>query len=165
MRTPTIEQQTGWRRPHPQTLLQDMDTLLRVTHFEFDLDDPGFRFYCNQRGVLYLAGRENSECWQATRQAGRSGTIQGEIDKIFHLACARLTDAWDLYHQPAAAEIMKSWVPPGPHDPYAKPAPWQPSARLSDWTPPDVRDRIKAAEKTSETSKPGQIDLFADLAA
>lgn len=52
----SIEQQTGWRRPHPQMLLQNIDLLQKVTSFDYDLLDPDFVQYAHARGCMNGAG-------------------------------------------------------------------------------------------------------------
>ena len=52
----SIEQQTGWRRPHPQMILQDIDLLQKVTTFDYDLLDPDFVKYAHARGCMNGAG-------------------------------------------------------------------------------------------------------------
>ena len=52
----TITQQTGWKRPHPQMLLQDIDLLQKITSFDYDLLDPDFVEYAHARGCMNGAG-------------------------------------------------------------------------------------------------------------
>lgn len=52
----SIEQQTGWRRSHPQMLLQDIELLQKVTSFDYDLMDPDFVRYAHARGCMNGAG-------------------------------------------------------------------------------------------------------------
>ena len=51
-----IESQTGWQRPHPKTLLQDIELLLRVERFDYNLKDPEFVRYAHRRGCMNGAG-------------------------------------------------------------------------------------------------------------
>jgi hypothetical protein len=119
----SIAEQTGWGRPHPQTMLQgfpnSLELLLQVTETDFDLEDPGFRFYCQQRGIADLFS------WAARETAGDDTTDA----KIIRLAKGRLQDAWEMYCSPGAAEIMRKWVRPGVHDPYHGSPAWEPPIR------------------------------------
>jgi hypothetical protein len=112
-RAPTLAQQTGWQRPHPHMLCQGFDKALEitlaVTQFDFDLDCPAFRFYAEQRGVLWLAGNPGSDFWQACRDAGRTGRLPAEADSRLRVACGRLQDAAEIYR---TEQIMVPWVPP-----------------------------------------------------
>lgn len=47
--TPTIEQQTGWRRPHPATICPDSRMLLKVEEYSYDLEDEAFLAYFHDR--------------------------------------------------------------------------------------------------------------------
>jgi hypothetical protein len=52
----SIKEQTGWKRLHPKMLLQDVNLLLKVTSFDYDLTDPEFVEYAHQRGSMSGAG-------------------------------------------------------------------------------------------------------------
>ncbi|GHS85570.1 hypothetical protein AGMMS49957_01900 [Synergistales bacterium] len=52
----TIEQQTGWKRTYPKMLTQDIDLLLKVTEYDYDLSDHDFVFYAISRGYMNGAG-------------------------------------------------------------------------------------------------------------
>jgi hypothetical protein len=133
----SIHYQTGWRRPYPNMLLQDADTLLRVTEYDFDLSDPGFLFYCEQRGVLHCMGGPDSrrrEFIADTRlgftdlkadpilsfaqewppgSGQRHRYADAELETLWRIIRydrARLQDAWELYRQDT--EIMRLWVRP-----------------------------------------------------
>lgn len=121
---PTLAQQTGWQRPHPKALCQDIKILQKVTECDFDLSDPGFQRYATMRGVLYLAGVKGSPRWRFTDDfskgreefmrdayfnfaqeypAGSGVRHKYTPDEMeFHwktmiLARGRLQDAWELY--------------------------------------------------------------------
>lgn len=157
MSAPTITEQTGWRRPHPQTLLQGfpeaIDLLARITVYRYDLDDPDFLFYLERRGMFDLPGKAGSPYWHAMRAAGQGS---GELpDRHSHTvyAAGRLTDAWELFCRPEAIDIMRDRVRPGPHDPYAPSAPWQPPARSND-------SPHAAAPPEFQADARGQLSLF-----
>lgn len=53
----SIQDQTGWRRPHPEAVCQDHDVLLRITQYDYDLEAPGFHMYHRERrGLLRGTG-------------------------------------------------------------------------------------------------------------
>lgn len=54
--SPSIHEQTGWKRPGPHTLCQDFDLRIRIAETDFDLEDLDFQQYAKVRGILYLAG-------------------------------------------------------------------------------------------------------------
>lgn len=56
----TVEQQTGWKRPHPKMICQEKDILIGITEYNFDLSDDGFLRYATSRGVAYVAGEEGT---------------------------------------------------------------------------------------------------------
>lgn len=45
----TIEQQTGWKRPIPTMICQELDVLLSISEYSFDLNDPDFVSYFESR--------------------------------------------------------------------------------------------------------------------
>jgi hypothetical protein len=47
----TILSQTGWKRPYPQMICQDKDILMKITEYDFDLNDEAFREYLEKRGI------------------------------------------------------------------------------------------------------------------
>ncbi len=48
----SIEEQTGWKRSRPQTILQDIDLLLKVTEYDYDVTNRDFLEYAYHRGCL-----------------------------------------------------------------------------------------------------------------
>jgi hypothetical protein len=130
----SIAEQTGWNRPHPMTMLQGFDTalelLLRITEWDFDLSDPGFVFYCKQRGTLYLVGEPGTAWWQMVCDFSRKevGPGAGLDTKYLLIARGRLQDCWEMYLMPEAAQIMRlyCWLPDAP---YQRNPSWEPPAR------------------------------------
>jgi len=49
--TPTIEEQTGWIGLLPDDLCEDYRTLLRITEYDYDIDNAEFLHYCEERGI------------------------------------------------------------------------------------------------------------------
>lgn len=89
----TIFEQTGWRRPHPQTILQDTATLMRIYEFDYNLSDPGFvRYFESRTGVMI----SRMDCgWQRTRQL--LDAAAEEPDPVHQITRCRLQDCWELY--------------------------------------------------------------------
>ena len=51
----TIESQTGWNRPFPKVLLQDIELLEKVTDYSFDLNNPDFvKYFIARTGTNIL---------------------------------------------------------------------------------------------------------------
>ncbi|MDA3970263.1 MAG: hypothetical protein PF442_02825 [Desulfobulbaceae bacterium] len=46
----TIYEQTGWRGPLPVSICQDMDILLQINEYDYDLTNKDFEEYCHCRG-------------------------------------------------------------------------------------------------------------------
>jgi|GEM_PF-5364351 len=166
---------------------------MRMTEYDFNLADPGFLFYAEQRGVLHCMGAPDSrrrEFIGDTRlgfdnlkadpyfqfaqewppgSGQRHRYTDAELETLWRVIRydrGRLQDAWELYRQDT--ETMKQWVRPVQHRPADEPLP--------DRTPADVCERIEAVEQTAEPKRPplktkarkapdNQIDLFGDWAA
>jgi hypothetical protein len=121
---PSIAKQTGWKRPYPMMICQDIDVLQHVTKYDFDLSNADFRHYAKQRGVLYVAGVEGSPRWHFTgdfakgraefmsdvyfkfsqedplRPGVRHKYTAEEMEfhwKVMCIARGKLQDAWELY--------------------------------------------------------------------
>ena len=47
--TKTIEEQTGWKRPAPLAICQEVEILLKVYEYSFDIHDKKFLKYITQR--------------------------------------------------------------------------------------------------------------------
>lgn len=49
----TITEQTGWKRPMPMSICQDVDVLLRVTKYSFDIFNLEFvRYFTARTGIV-----------------------------------------------------------------------------------------------------------------
>lgn len=117
---PSVEQQTGWRRPHPKYLCQDFYLCLRIEQYDFDLSDEAFQRYAKRRGVLYKAGTgdrwritadhqatredfDRSDCrWMVSVATGKRTRLQtpAEMDEgwlIMRSMKGAFQDAWELY--------------------------------------------------------------------
>lgn len=47
----TVEGQTGWKRGHCKAICQDMNVLMNIKEYDYDLSNPIFIEYCRSRGV------------------------------------------------------------------------------------------------------------------
>lgn len=104
MPAPSIAQQTGWQRPHPQTMLQGFEgainLLERVVEWDFDLDDPGFQAYAKRRGLgdcLFPADGEDGRIARQYRSAEGIAADQVATPRYLRIKIGRLQDAWELY--------------------------------------------------------------------
>lgn len=49
----TLMEQTGWKRPMPQSICQDSEVLLRITEYSYDIQNQGFiRYLADRTGIL-----------------------------------------------------------------------------------------------------------------
>jgi hypothetical protein len=121
---PSIAQQTGWKRPYPKMICQDINVLQRVTEYDFDLNDATFARYAEQRCGRGVAGIEGSVEWRFTGDYSKgraefmnnfyfrftqpippgSGKRRKLTDeemesrwKWIGIARAKLQDAWEIY--------------------------------------------------------------------
>jgi hypothetical protein len=89
---PTIEQQTGWRRPYPNMICDDGDALARVTQFSFDLDDFEFVAYFIRRTGYNIL---EADCgWEECKRSIHDLTLDDTWRKIER---GKLQDCWELY--------------------------------------------------------------------
>lgn len=114
---PTVEHQTGYRRPHPKAICQDGDILRKVFLYDYDSSNKDFITYCATRGVLNALPPINSPYWERYTDWDWS-EADFLLDKslwrdlagnqhdsermrflfgITHRARGSLQDAWQLY--------------------------------------------------------------------
>ena len=110
----TIFEQTGFRRAHPEQLLQDTDFLMRVNEFDYSLEDRDFRQYLSDRGVVTYENFDSDDLSLDQKcpieelishpllQFSTSGLKFSDDDKrsfvkISKLERASIQDAWELY--------------------------------------------------------------------
>jgi len=120
----SIEAQTGWRRPYPKQILQDSDVLLKITEYDFDLNDREFvKYFISRTGILvgsesnpklarFLLTDPSAENWMrespdfqfVSEAPGSFGkrqamTIEDREDRVRfnRIIKGRLQDAWELY--------------------------------------------------------------------
>ncbi len=110
-----------WTRPCENALCQDIDLLIMVDQYDFDLTNDCFQEYCLARGVLHVAGEVGSRRWEyfldhtktkkeyladpfhqyAQEINGKSYRYTAnEIElgwKIILLGRAQLQDCWELF--------------------------------------------------------------------
>jgi hypothetical protein len=128
-------------RMGPEALCQNLDYLILVSEYDYDLSDPKFQDYCSSRGTLHLAGVRGSTRWQyfaayslskdeylanpyfqfaqeieGTRHKFTPEDIEVQW-KIILLARATLQDCWELYKQKGRGSDDQTEQPPRPPAP------------------------------------------------
>jgi hypothetical protein len=111
--SPSIEQQTGWKRPYPQTICQELDVLERVTQFDYDLGDVAFQRFIQSRCGIYLAAPKN-EGLEAVLQTppNTEHVIEllsrrpADASRVQRVTFAKPQDAWELYSAGQPAETQ-----------------------------------------------------------
>ena len=53
-----------WMRPGESALCQEVDLLIMVSEYDYDLSDKTFQTYCSARGILHVAGEPGSRRWK-----------------------------------------------------------------------------------------------------
>lgn len=110
-------------RMGPKALCQDPELLLMVNEYDYELSDKSFQTYCENRGILYIAGDIGSKRWQfflhwhknkdeylkdpyfqfAEEVAGKKYKYTAkEMEtgwEIIRLGRAKFQDCWELYSQ------------------------------------------------------------------
>lgn len=120
MRAASIYEQTGWKRPghRSEMICQDMDTLLSVYEYDFDLNDRGFRAYFTARTGIDFYGcfKDRLQDWSfrdifahyfayyvanPDRMCDEFNAKENaDIDvKIIKILRGRLQDCWELYNR------------------------------------------------------------------
>lgn len=61
----TIEDQTGWCRPHPGGLCRIRSVLCSIFIYDYNISDIEFIKYCDDRGLLCKLPKSNSDEWFA----------------------------------------------------------------------------------------------------
>lgn len=112
----TIYEQTGWKRKYPNMICQDINTLLKITEYSYDLTNKNFIKYfisrtCIQLGkednpnlAYFLLTSDHATTWLLNSKDykyanGENVTtkdrhIDVEINKI---QCGKLQDCWELF--------------------------------------------------------------------
>ena len=112
-----------WVRSGKYALCQEIDLLIMVDEYDYDLSDKKFQDYCLARGVLHVSGKIGSKRWQYFLDHRKSKNdyltdpyfqYAEEVDgkrhqytneemeigwKIMMLGRAQLQDCWELYSQ------------------------------------------------------------------
>lgn len=110
-----------WARPGESALCQEIDLLIMVDEYEYELSNKMFQDYCSARGVLHVTGMSGSRKWEYMAdytktkrdyRADPSFQFAQEFDgkryrytneemetgwKIVLLGRAKLQDCWELY--------------------------------------------------------------------
>jgi hypothetical protein len=114
-------------RKGPEALCQNVDFLLMVTEYSYELSDQQFQDYCEARGALHLAGVpgstrwgffvdhskskedyvNNSDCQFAQGYEGsRHRFTPEEMEsgwKVIRIGRAKLQDCWEVFRTSARA--------------------------------------------------------------
>jgi len=110
----TIEDQTGWQRPHSCAICQDHNTLKSVFLYDYDLSDPEFISYCTKRGIMHHVPEDSAglslvrdyyvdesdfyELTQKTYGVDSSTAAFAHVDWSICLAArGALQDCWQLF--------------------------------------------------------------------
>lgn len=78
----SVTDQTGWRRPHPQTLLQDVDLLQKIEVYTYNLKDPEFVRYAHSRGCMNGAGVPGENDPDYTEYTLKHGSVTGDAGQL-----------------------------------------------------------------------------------
>ncbi|MCK5606449.1 hypothetical protein KAR91_31395 [Candidatus Pacearchaeota archaeon] len=115
--TKTIEEQTGWKRPAPLAICQEVEILLKVFEYSFDIYDKKFRKYITQRtgrtfndgNIDYYINWTEKEVMERqdftyikSDDPRYSGKPLEKECRIFHWKLIRMTrgsiqDCWELW--------------------------------------------------------------------
>lgn len=109
----TIEEQTGWRRPHSDALCQEPEVLLRISEYSFDLTDSDFRdYFASRTGQVIEASQfDFYQNWTQEQVMNRRNfaTKKGSVNsvnsdrkqwwEIVRLTRGKLQDCWELYQR------------------------------------------------------------------
>ena len=68
----TIYEQTGWKGAMPVTICQDFGTLIKVSEYDFDMENKDFLEYARSRGALWKAGEKARFAFTANHKATKA---------------------------------------------------------------------------------------------
>ncbi len=89
----SIEEQTGWKRPLPVSVVMNADLLEKVTEFDYDLNDPGFVQYFTARYGQTLRCKLG---WDAVVTWLANYSVPAPT-KSWELTRAALQDCWEIW--------------------------------------------------------------------
>ena len=110
----TIREQSDWKRTQKETLLQDFNLLIKITEYDFDLTDQGFKDYCHARGVLQKMGNDSRYNFTANHKAIKEEFfVLFRYAKEYHGSSYRFTDKemaihWEIMLA-AKGAIQDAW--------------------------------------------------------
>ena len=114
-----------WERPGESALCQEVDFLIMVSEYDYDLSDKTFQAYCSARGILHVAGEPGSRRWKYVADFRKTKSayladpyfqfpeeVNGkqhrytdeEVEtgwKIMLLGRAKIQDCWELFSREA----------------------------------------------------------------
>jgi len=116
----TIFEQTGWKGPLPISICQDMNILLKITEYDYDLRNQEFEEYCRSRfGFcrpqdpkyfeqlcdLTTDKKKFFESWKICGRYASQEMIGKKISddrlelewKIFNITRGKLQDCWEIF--------------------------------------------------------------------
>lgn len=97
----SIFEQTGWKRPHPQTICQEHEVLLKIREYDFDKTDRKFLDYVKSRTGIVPFPRYFD--------MNDKNILDSKARRIFF---GRLQDAWELYRAENRIEVHASKFEP-----------------------------------------------------
>ena len=63
----TIEKQTGWKRPHPEMICQDISILMKIDEYFFDLENEDFiKYFIKRTGIVITDS--SLQPWEKTKE-------------------------------------------------------------------------------------------------
>lgn len=110
-----------WTRQNKVSLCQENELLELVQDYDYDLNNKNFQKYCEERGILHIAGEKDSKRWEffvnykktkdeyfkdpyfqyAEEYNGKSYKYsKDEMEagwKIIELGRAKLQDCWEIF--------------------------------------------------------------------
>jgi hypothetical protein len=116
----TIEEQTGWHRPYPESICQDIAYLEKVYEHDFDLNNADFRKYLQDRGVCSFKSLEGDplakminflmnwdekrifdDPWLAYSETGLKfdDAHKKTSIRIWKITKGRIQDAWEIWKE------------------------------------------------------------------
>jgi len=110
----SIREQTGWKRPFPKQICQERDVLLKITKFNYDINDKKFILYVRSRTgiVLDLAllsedrrrkeeeDRRNKgleDYWENSKKLFDKDSVVEET--WMKITKSKIQDCWELYNE------------------------------------------------------------------
>lgn len=130
MKIPTIKQQTGWKRPMPMSICQDIHVLQSISEYSYDLNNQAFReFFTSRTGYSFIGGDKDcpkditaliieQDAWSDEEFLNTdelrytNGQIIPADERVRLLVARKITkgkyqDCWELYVQQCRATQLR----------------------------------------------------------